>query len=164
MTTRPFNTLLIGVGNPFRSDDGVAGAVIRRIHGEHPAAVQLLEETGDGAELLDAWKGANTVILIDAVQSGAPSATLYRFDAHAEKLPVWFSHCSTHAFGVAEAIELGRTLGELPPQLIVYAIEGLNFSPGIELSPEIAEVVPHVAARILDELRQLTPVAGARTL
>ena len=150
-------TLLIGVGNPFRRDDGVASVIVRRLQNLLPPHVALLEQTGDGADLLEAWKGFHTVILVDAVQSGEAPGTIQRFDAGAEKLPVWFSHCSTHAFGVAEAIELARTMGDLPPRLIIYAIEGLDFSAGTDLSPEIAASVEEAAALVLHELRQLSP-------
>jgi len=155
MTAPAQNVVFIGVGNPFRSDDGAGRAVVRRLRGAIPSGVKVLEETGDGAELLEAWEGADCVILVDAVQSGAPTGTIHRLDARLEKLPVWFSHSSTHAFGVAEAIELARTMGELPERLVVYGIEGLDFSAGTDLSPEVAEVVPAAANLILQEILHL---------
>ena len=155
MTVMRNNTLVIGIGNPFRSDDGIGPAIVRLLRGQTPAEIKLLEETGDGAELLEAWKDAECVILIDAVQSGAPPATIYRFDAHTERLPECFSHCSTHTFGVVEAIELARQMNELPAKVIVYGIEGLDFSPGTELSPDLAEALPAIAKLILREVRRL---------
>lgn len=160
MTTPAQKTILIGVGNPFRSDDRVGRVVVQTLRKEIPPGIPLLEETGDGAELFDAFTGADCVILVDAVQSGAPPGTIQRFDARTEKLPAWFSHSSTHAFGVAEAIELARAMGELPGMLIVYGIEGLDFSAGTELSPEVAASVPVAASLILQEILHL-PVAPA---
>jgi hydrogenase maturation protease len=154
--------VLIGVGNPFRGDDGVGRVVVRRLRAGVPPGVIVMEETGDGAELLSAWEGAECVILVDAVQSGASPATLHRLDARNEKLPAWFSHASTHAFGVGEAIELARGMGDLPPTLIVYGIEGLDFSPGTELSPEVAEEVPAAVNLILKEILQLTAAQSAK--
>ena len=164
MTAHALKTVFIGVGNPFRSDDGAGCAVVRRLRAEVPPGVKVLEETGDGTELLEAWKEADCVILVDAVLSGAPPGTIHRLDARAEKLPVWFSHSSTHSFGVAEAIELARTMGELPAQLVVYGIEGLDFSPGTELSPEVAEVVPAAASLILQEILHLPAATSASSL
>jgi hydrogenase maturation protease len=158
MTTPFQKTILIGVGNPFRSDDRAGRVVVQQLRKGLPPGIPLLEETGDGAELFDAFAGADCVILVDAVQSGAPPGTIHRFDACTEKLPGWFSHSSTHTFGVAEAIELARTMGELPGKLIVYGIEGLDFSAGTELSPEVAESVPVAANLILQEILHL-PVA-----
>lgn len=145
-------TIFIGVGNPFRGDDAVGTAVLRFIRSRIPADVKVVEETGDGAELLEAWKGADRVILVDAVQSGAPPGTIHRIDARAEKLPSWFSRSSTHAFGVAEAIELAWAMNDLPPQIVIYGIVGLDFSAGTKLSPEVAEVVPRAAQQILREI------------
>ena len=158
-----YNTVFIGVGNPFRSDDGAGIAVVRRLRGEIPPGVKVQEESGDGTELLEAWEGADCVILVDAVQSGAPPGTIHRLDARTEKLPTWFSHSSTHSFGVAEAIELARSMGELPEKLIVYGIEGLDFSAGTELSPEVAEVVPSAANLILQEILHLPAARSAQT-
>jgi hydrogenase maturation protease len=158
------NSLLIGVGNPFRSDDGAGLAIVRLLQGQIPPGMKCVEETGDGAELLDAWKGSECVILIDAIQSGAPPATIYRFDARTEGLPAWFSHASTHTFGVTEAIELARHMDELPPKLIVYGIEGLDFSPGTEISPEVAEALPAISKLILREIVKLSAVRMAKSV
>jgi len=163
MTAPSYNSMFIGVGNPFRSDDGVGTAIVGRLRGEVPPGVKVQEESGDGTELLEAWRGVDSVILVDAVLSGAPPGTIHRLDAQAEKLPTWFSHSSTHAFGVAEAIELARVMGDLPARLIVYGIEGLDFSAGTELSPEVAEVVPTAANLILQEILHLPAVQSAHT-
>ena len=48
---------------------------------------------------------------------------------------------STHGFGLAEALELARALGQLPRRCIVYAIEGASFETGAPLSPEVAAAV-----------------------
>lgn len=161
MTTPAPKIICIGVGNPFRGDDGVGRVVVERLRGEVPHGVTLQEETGDGAELLDAWSSADCVILVDAVQSGAPPGTIHRLDAKTEKLPGWFSHSSTHTFGVAEAIELARAMRELPAELIVYGIEGLDFSAGTELSPEVAEIVPTAASLILQEILHMPMMRSA---
>ncbi|HVM75472.1 MAG TPA: hydrogenase maturation protease [Candidatus Saccharimonadales bacterium] len=158
MTVTHPNSILIGIGNPFRSDDRAGLEIVRLLKEQIPREMRCVEETGDGAELLDAWKGADCVILIDAIQSGAPPATVYRFDARAESLPGWFSHASTHTFGVAEAIELSRQMDEMPPKLIVYGIEGLDFSPGTELTPEVAEALPAISKLILREVLKASAV------
>jgi hydrogenase maturation protease len=72
--------------------------------------------SGDGAALMEVWRGEETVIIIDAVKSGALPGTIRRFDARAQPIPKDAFRCSTHAFGVAEAIELARALARLPPE------------------------------------------------
>ena len=77
---------------------------------------------------------------------------IHRFDAVASALPTEVLS-STHAFGVAEAIELARALGRLPASLTVYAIEGDRFDVGQELSPEVEAAID----KLVDELSELSP-------
>jgi hydrogenase maturation protease len=140
--------LIIGVGNSYRGDDGAGPAVIALLRAEELPGARLLEGDGDCSALLDAWKGAGAVVLIDAVSSGAPPGTIYRFDALAQALPPEVSFQSTHAFGVAEALALGRALGQLPASLILYAIEGENFAIGADLSTEVESAVQEVAQQL----------------
>src|SRR5713226_4196460 len=123
--------LVIGIGNEYRSDDGVGLVVARELRAKNLPDMLIIECNGDGAALIEAWEAASTVILIDAASSGAKPGTIYRFDASAQSIPIGFSFLSTHAFGVAEAIGLAQALQQLPPCLIVYAVEGKNFSAGI---------------------------------
>lgn len=144
--------LIIGVGNEYRGDDGVGLAVARRIRELNLSAVKVIEASGEGAALMEAWQGAEAAMLIDAVYSGGTPGTIYRFDARTESIPAKFFHYSTHAFSVAEAIELARALNQLPPRLIVYGIEGLRFDAGVGLSAEVERATPEVVRRALREM------------
>ncbi len=143
-------TLVIGVGNIFRGDDGVGLVVARRVREAAPPGVTVLEQSGEGAALMEAWQGADFVILVDAVLSGAEPGTIHYFEAHQQTIPARFFHYSTHAFSVAEAVEMARVLDSLPPRLLLYGIEGKSFAAGRELSPEAAQSAGIVAAQILD--------------
>jgi hydrogenase maturation protease len=144
-------TLIIGIGNEYRGDDAVGLIVVRRLKERLADSAIVIEQSGDGAALMEAWRGVETVISIDAVMSGAEPGTIHRLDAKTQPLPKDAFRCSTHAFGVAEAIELSRAMGELPRSLIVYGIEGKNFAAGVRLSPEVEGAVGEVARRALTE-------------
>lgn len=150
----PSDVLVIGLGNDYRGDDGAGHRCVRLL--ERGDGVRVLEESGEGAALMDSWQGADTVILIDAVQSGRIPGTIHRLDAHSEAIPAQFFHYSTHAFSVAEAVELARALDRLPQRLILYGIEGANFAAGESLSPEVSRAVGEVAERVRREIQQLT--------
>jgi hydrogenase maturation protease len=151
-TIRP---LLIGVGNAYRRDDAVGLIATRALRPVIGAACTIREESGEGATLMEAWSDAEVVVLLDAAKSGAQPGTIVRLDAGAGPLPAHFFHYSTHAFGVAEAIELARTLGRLPGRLVVFGVEGADFTAGEELSPPVARAVPQLVDAVLDELRVL---------
>ena len=148
---------VIGLGNRYRRDDGAGLAVLQELAGQDLPGVELRAESGEGAALMEAWQGAQQVILVDAVQAGGAPGTIYRLDPWEQPIPTEFFHYSTHAFSLAEAVELARVLGQLPPSLIIYGIQGADFGSGQGLSPPVAAAVPEVAARIRQELAQRTP-------
>ena len=136
---------VIGLGNEWRGDDGVGIEVARRLGG------RVLE--GEPIALVDALDGEDEVVLVDAVSSGAAPGTLFRFEAGSEPLPApLFGASSTHALGLAEAVELSRSLGRLPQRVVVYGIEGESFAFGQGLS----ETVAAAAARLVEEVAACT--------
>ncbi len=145
--------LVIGIGNTYRFDDAVGLHIAQHIRKISLVHVAVIEQSGDGAAVMESWKDANTVILIDAVSSGGKPGTIYQFDAHKQSIPAEFFHYSTHAFGVAEAIELARALRQLPPHLIVYGIEGKSFEAGVGLSPDVEKAAQEVVERIKQDMK-----------
>ena len=141
--------LIIGIGNEYRGDDAAGLIVARRLKERLADSVKVIEQSGDGAALMDAWLGAETVIIIDAVMSGAAPGTIHRFDANTRPIPKGDFRYLTHAFGVAEAIELARALGNLPQRLVVYGIEGKNFAACIGLSAEVEKAAGETVRQAL---------------
>ncbi len=147
-------TIVIGIGNIFRGDDAVGLVAARRLRELPLKEVQVLELDGDITTIAESWQGAAKVIVVDAATSRGVAGAIYRFEAHAEPLPrkLFATCCSCHAFGLAQQIEMARTLRQLPPCLIVYGIEGRDFTLGAPLSPEVAAAVPEVIRRVLGEI------------
>jgi len=146
-------TLVIGVGNACRGDDGAGIVAARELAAQRLPGVRVMEMNGEGTSLVEAWKDAPSVLLVDAVSSGAAPGTIHRFEVKAEPLPRDLKHRSSHSFGVAEAVEVARALGRLPPRLVIYGVEGRLFNPGQGLSPEVERAVEEVASRLISELR-----------
>ena len=146
--------LVIGIGNEYRGDDAAGLAVARQLKERAGEAFTVLEHSGEGASLLESWKDARVVLLIDAVRSGAAPGTVHRFDATTRALPSTMFRHSTHAFSVVEAVELARALGRLPQRLIVYGIEGKEFESGTSLSPKVESAVPGVVKKVLAEIQK----------
>lgn len=149
------NLLVIGVGNEFRGDDAAGLLVARKLGCQNLPGATVIEQSGEGVDLITAWEGYPQVFLIDAVQSGAKPGTIHRFDAHENVLPPDFFHFSIHAFGIAEAIEVARSLGELPPYLIVFGIEGDNFNIGSQVSYDVQHTLEQVIQIIHNEMELL---------
>ncbi|MEI6046019.1 MAG: hydrogenase maturation protease [Chloroflexota bacterium] len=148
----PLKTLVIGVGNGYRGDDGVGLSVARHLKDQVPSHVKVVEASGETTALMALWEEATVVILIDAVYSGASPGTIHRLDAQQQTTSTNFFRGSTHSFGVAEAIELARVLNQLPPHLLLYGIEAHHFEEGSSLSPEVEAAAKIVVEQILQDL------------
>jgi hydrogenase maturation protease len=139
---------VIGLGNPDRGDDGVGPAVAAALGALLPADITVETSPGDATDLLDRFRDAHAVILIDAMLSGRSAGFVLRLDVTAgDPLPPQAA-TSSHGLGLAEAIGLARALGCLPPVCVVYAIEAAGFDPGAPLSPPVAAALPDLARRI----------------
>ena len=129
-------SMFIGIGNEYRNDDGVGIYIVRKLT-KLNRDVNTVELSGEGTELMEIWKNAKEVYIFDAVRSREKPGTIFEFDANQAKIPSNFFNYSTHNFSLAEAVELSRTLDQLPPTFKIFGIEGSNFSEGSQLSPEV---------------------------
>lgn len=130
-------TVVIGVGNSFRGDDGVGLEVARQLGG--------IENGGDPAELIEAWTGASLAIVVDAAHAHDPPGTIRRhegLDLHVR------GQASSHGLSLADAVALGEALDRLPSALVVYTVEGADFAMGSSLSPAVRSAVPALAEAI----------------
>jgi len=147
--------IVIGIGNPDRGDDGVGRAVARSLQGRLPPKVAIVEQDGEATSLMACFDGVRTAYLIDACASvAARPGSVQRFDVSGTPLPQGAFTLSTHGLGLAEAIELARALGQLPPRCIVYAVEAGTVEPGAPLSPPVAAAVETVGARLCAEIER----------
>lgn len=153
--------VVIGLGNRERGDDAAGRRVVELLTERDLGDVELCALDGESSVLLRRLERADAAWIVDACRTGAPAGTVYRFDVCAEALPRARFGLSTHDLGLAEAIELARTLGTLPKLCIVYALVGGRFDIGVGLSPPVAQVLPVVAARIIAELLESPDPARA---
>lgn len=147
--------LVIGVGNEYRSDDAVGLVVARGLKALSLDNVTVIEESGEGADLMESWKGADAVILIDGVSSGTKPGTVHCIDARTQRIPKDLFHYSTHTFSVGEAVELARVMNQLPRHMALYGIEGGSFEAGTALSRSVEEAVPKVIELVLTQIRRV---------
>lgn len=145
--------LIIGVGTKYSGDDAVGLIVAERLGARPSDLATVITHEGEGVSLMERLADCQTAILVDAMSSGSDPGAVCRFDANAQPLPARMFRHSTHAFGVADAIELCRALKQLPPRVIVYGIEGRNFEAGQRLSPEVEAAVPEIVERVLGEIQ-----------
>lgn len=154
-------TLVVGIGNPWASDDGVGHEVVRRLE----AMAQARSLAGDltparfvtmvqpDIALLDALHAYDTAIIVDAAVGGATPGTVHR--------QLWqpgvldergVERTSSHGFGVRELLDLAAALDWLPERVVLWGIEIGSRDPGQGLSAEVMAAVPAVVEGLWDEL------------
>ncbi len=114
------------------------------------------EHSGEGLDLIECWRGSEDVILVDAVVAGEAPGTVRVWEAGTAPIDRNAFPCSTHAFGLAEAIKLARILGRLPERLRIYGIEAAQFEPDAGLTPAVAEGIERAAQMIAGEANPCT--------
>ncbi len=158
---------ILGIGSPFAGDDlgwllakALERAGLPRYFPAGMVHITLCDRPG--SLLLPAMRGACLAILLDAMRSGAPPGTLRRMDML--ELDDSAGLLSSHGFGVAEALALGRALEELPPRVLIYGIESGQAPSPPPLSDLEALLWPAIIEDIricMDELRiSYAPSAG----
>jgi hydrogenase maturation protease len=65
----PVKILVLGVGNPILSDDGVGIHVARELKKRKAKGIDVEELAASGLEFLDVVRGYDKVIIIDAIQT-----------------------------------------------------------------------------------------------
>ena len=144
--------IVIGVGNPYRRDDGAGPAVIAGLRHRNLSNVELAECDGEPTRLLDLWSGADLAVVVDAVRAApAHPGTIHRRSL----LHPSFGRAgsaTSHAVDLGEAVTLAAALDLLPARMLLYAIEAGDISAGVGLSPEVSASVADLVTEIAGEV------------
>jgi hydrogenase maturation protease len=154
-------TIIIGLGNPFLTDDSVGIKVARQLgpmcHDRND--IDVTEAYAGGIRLLDAMVGYERAIIIDAmvVKDGSPGTIHHLPPAD---LPSTWNTVSVHDMNLTTALAMGEMLEmQLPSQIDIWGIEGVDLeSFGEEVSEEVAVAVLQVVHEIADELTLLKTI------
>ncbi len=161
-------TIVIGLGNPFLTDDGVGVKVayeIEKALGSNiPANLTVTEASVGGLRLMEMLVGYDRVILIDAIlkNNGDQPGTIYQMtlDDLRHISPTQHSS-SAHDTSLVTALEAGLAMGlHLPAHFTIYAVSVeniLDFSE--EPTPAVAAAIPKVTRAVLEELHLSLPPA-----
>jgi hydrogenase maturation protease len=144
--------VVIGVGNPYRRDDGVGPAVIERLRERVPADVRLEESEGEPSHLLELWTEADLAIVVDAVHTAeACPGRIHR--RRVDRLEPAGGSASSHRVDLGDAVALASALDRMPGSLVLYGIEVVDTSYGAGLTAPVETAADEVAGAILAGLK-----------
>jgi hydrogenase maturation protease len=151
--------LVLGLGNMLLQDDGVGLQLLeslRVVHGEDPR-VDFVDGGTQGISLLPLLCERHSVLVLDAVQQGAPSGTVHRLDDARARAPRGHAGANggAHEMNAGDLLAAAELLGDLPARVALVGIEPEHMRTGIGLSPAVrqglsaATAAAHVALRSL---------------
>ena len=167
MTAATGPALVLGVGNVLLGDDGVGVRLVeelRRLAADDPAAVPAWARRVDGGTLglglLDAVRGARSLLLLDAVNLDQEAGTVgvLRGDA------IFVSGgrgAATIPGSVGEMLAAARLMGWLPDLVTLVGVQVGDTGFGMGLSSEVEGAVSRAVDIARTELRVLDERAKA---
>ncbi|MFE2182827.1 hydrogenase maturation protease [Streptomyces sp. NPDC059455] len=158
--------VVIGVGNPFRRDDGAGPAVIEALRGRVPEGTVLTDSDGEPGRMLGLWHRQDAVVVVEVVHAhpGQPGRLHTLTAERAARCAA--RSASTHALGLGETFALAAALDRMPEELTVHAVEGEDFGLGRGLSTAVADALPELirhVAEAIDEAHHRLRHASALT-
>jgi hydrogenase maturation protease len=142
--------LVIGIGNPLRSDDGFGWAVAEQLSARADENLQVLKVHQLTPELAEAISGVDLAIFVDAGAHGTP-CPLTCEPVSVSDADLRFSHDVTPA----ALIQVAQTLYRKAPVAYLVCVAGKSFEHGEALSPQMAAAIPRVMAKVRELMETL---------
>ena len=142
--------VVIGCGNPNRSDDGVGPHVVNMLREKGvPDQVRIFDGGTDGMGIMYSARGATHLIIIDArIPEGTPGA-IYEVPGEVLEAPPKNS-LNLHDFRWDHALYAGRRIykEDFPKSVSVLLIEAASLELGLGLSDEVTAAADLAESRI----------------
>ncbi|MEB3981571.1 hydrogenase maturation protease [Mycobacterium sp. 663a-19] len=145
--------VVVGLGNSYRSDDGVGIAAATALDGLALPGVRVVTGIPEPMALLEAWSGARLAVVIDAAIATPSVPGRIRRSAAGDAFEPP-DGLSSHGIDIGRTHELGRVLGRVPDELVVFTVEVAATGHGVGLTREVADAVPEVVRMAAAEINR----------
>lgn len=149
------NTLILGIGNPLMTDDGIGVHVARLLTDDphRPPNVRCLDGGTLGYLLTGEINATDKLIVIDAAQLDSPPGTVAVFENDAmDHFLNAHPNRSVHEVGLADLMTMALLADRLPERRALIAVQPQKTDWGIELSADVAHSVPKIREKTWDLL------------
>ncbi|HRY14618.1 MAG TPA: HyaD/HybD family hydrogenase maturation endopeptidase [Candidatus Competibacteraceae bacterium] len=146
--------IVLGVGNILLRDEGVGVRVVETLAERYvlPPEIEIVDGGTVGMDLLDTLAGCDHLLICDAVQTGAPPATVVKL-ADAEVPALFQTRYSPHQLGLSEVLATLILMEEAPKAITLIGVVPADLELGAELSPEVGAVVDQAVEALVAELQ-----------
>ncbi len=148
--------LVIGMGNVLMQDEGTGVRAVEELESRYliPDGVEVVDGGTTGMELFEPMRNASSLIIADAVNTGAPYGSLVRIAN--EEIPAFFqTKLSNHQLGVSDLLALLALKGETPDQVTIVGMVPHSLENRLGLTPEAEAGLTSMVQMLVDELAAL---------
>ncbi len=150
-----FASLVIGLGNPLRGDDGVGSRVVAELNRRGlPERVEALDMGTGGLDLLRVLEGQRRVVIVDAADVGREPGRFVRFTLDEARLIYATNQLSFHHAGLGEVFALCDALGRELPQVVIFGVQPAEIGWGEGLSPPVESGLQTLIDTVLEEIER----------
>ena len=151
--------LVLGIGSPF-GDDRLGWDVISLLQ-QRPRLLPYMPNTlslqccdRPGLRLLELIRNAKQVFLVDALKTNTTPGKVHRLCN--DEITAQCNSLSSHEIGVAQALQLGKVLQQLPSEISLFAIaikgDNLTFECSVTIDHAIKQLADQLEVEILNLL------------
>jgi len=135
--------LIVGVGNPLRSDDGLGWHVAQELSRELLENTRVIATQQLTPEISEMASHAEVVLFVDAAQSGEPGTLKCN-----QVVPASAYGRHSHDLSPATVLKLAEELYGRCPRGYVITVAAQSFADGDTLSPPVKAALPGLKTRI----------------
>lgn len=145
-------TLVIGIGNLLRTDDGVGIHVVNLLKELYPK-VDTLDAAMGSIEIIEAMRGYERAIIVDAIETGAEPGTIFRVNFTGGEKPLVVTH--SHGTDLVTTLNLGQRLypDEMPREIIIIAVEAEDTTTINDIpTPKVQRAIEITVQEIINKI------------
>ncbi len=148
------DTIVLGLGNPLMSDEGIGGFVVEQLKKEaaqYPN-VEFVDAGTAGMSLLHLLAGRRKAVIIDCAFMGTEPGTIKKFTPDDVSSVKKLAHQSLHELDILKVIEISKQIGEAPEEIIIFGIEPERIEPGQKISQPLTAKINEYIKDVRNEL------------
>jgi hydrogenase maturation protease len=146
-------TVVIGLGNIYRGDDGVGLVAAAELNRLALPGVRVVTDIVEPMGLLEAWSDAGLAVVIDGAVGTPPTPGRVRRCGLGDVAAAG-AGLSSHSIDVGRTHALGQALGRVPDQLVLFTVQVADTGHGIGLTAQVVRAVSQVVRMAVAEINR----------
>ena len=148
------DVVVIGLGNPLMTDEGIGVRLIDCLAelGGEAVGIDFIDAGTGGFSVIHQIEGRRKAVFIDCAYMGAEPGSIKRFSPEDVKSEKVLAHQSLHEADLLKILDMAKELGQSPDEIVIFGIEPAAVKPGFDLSEKLESRLDDYVSVICAEL------------